>query len=82
MCCTCLDIGYIWEQLPYSRYDVCVSTDLDVFMNLDCMDKYWNTYVMYVYKLCGCGDFMWCRQIDRQIVLLNYDVIVEHVNCL
>ena len=48
----------IGEWLPYSRYTVRVFTDLEVFMNLDCMDKSWDTYVMYVYKLCECGDFM------------------------
>ena len=48
----------IGEQLPYSRYAIHVSTDLEVFMNLDCIDKYWSIYVMYVYKLCECEDFM------------------------
>ena len=30
MYCMYLDVGCIWGWLPYSRYAVCVSTDLDV----------------------------------------------------
>ena len=44
------EIVCIEERLPYSCYAVCVSTDLEVFMNLDCIDEYWSICAMYVYN--------------------------------
>ena len=73
MYCIYFDIGCIWGWLPYSRYAVRLFTDLEVFMNLDCIDKYWSICAMYVYN---CMDVV---QIDRQRVLLNYDLIIELV---
>ena len=43
----------IGGRLPYSCYAVRVFFDLEVVMNLDFMDKYWNLYVIYIELVSG-----------------------------